>query len=118
VKVKLDENLGVSHLQLLRESGYEAERVHEEGLTGATDKELWKHVLRSGQFFVTLDLGFSDIRHFPPGRHPGILLIRARSCSQRAISDILQRVLSEYPLEEFAGCLVVADEQKTRIRGP
>ena len=118
MKVKLDENLGISHLQLLREAGYEAERVHEEGLTGATDEELWEHVLRSERFFITLDLGFSDIRRFPPGEHPGILLIRARSRSRRAVLDVLRRVLNELSLEEFAGCLVVADEEKTRIRRP
>ena len=36
MKLKLEENLGISHLRFLRELGYPADRVHEEGLSGAS----------------------------------------------------------------------------------
>jgi hypothetical protein len=31
-RVKLDENLGVVHAELLRQAGYDVERVYDEGL--------------------------------------------------------------------------------------
>jgi hypothetical protein len=42
--------------------------------------------------FVTLDVDFSDVRRYKPGTHPGILLIRARSRSATAVSEVLARI--------------------------
>jgi exoribonuclease R len=35
-KIKLDENLAQMHVDLLKEAGYDADRVHDEGLSGTT----------------------------------------------------------------------------------
>lgn len=34
VAVKLDENLGRTHVEILRTAGYEVDRVHDQGLSG------------------------------------------------------------------------------------
>lgn len=114
--VKLDENLGRSHVALLRQSGYEADRVHDEGLSGAADSVVWGQVCAEKRFFITIDLDFADVRRYSPGSHPGILLIRTRNRSRSAALDVLKRVLSEQHLDRLAGCLSVADETHTRIR--
>jgi predicted nuclease of predicted toxin-antitoxin system len=116
--VKLDENLGRTHVEILRQAGYEADRVHDQGLSGAADADVWKHVCDVDRFLVTLDLGFSDVRRYPPGMHPGILLIRARSRSGTAVAGVLSRVIAERSLDDLRGCLAVADESFTRIRRP
>ena len=116
--VKLDENLGQSHTKLLREAGYVAQRVHDQGMSGTEDNELWEHVCAETRFFITLDLDFSDVRRFSPGSHAGILLLRPRSRSRDAALAVLARVLEEHPLGKLVGCLVVADELRTRIRRP
>lgn len=54
---------------------------------------------------------------FPPGTHPGILLIRARNKGRDAVMAILRCILSERTLESLRGCLAVATEEHTRIRG-
>jgi predicted nuclease of predicted toxin-antitoxin system len=118
VLVKLDENLGQSHAELFRQAGYSADRVTDQGLSGAADPAVWQRVVAEGRFFVTLDLDFSDVRQFPPGSHPGLLLVRARSNSRDAVAEILQRVVQEYPLDTLQGCFVVADPNHTRIRRP
>jgi hypothetical protein len=68
--------------------------------------------------FVTLDVDFSDVRRYKPGTHPGILLIRARSRSATAVSEVLARIIAERPLDDLSGCLAVADESFTLIRRP
>lgn len=118
MRVKLDENLSRAHAAYLIEHGYETDRVHDEGLSGASDEEVWRVVLQERRFFITLDLDFSDIRKFPPGEHPGILLIRARSRSQSSVQEVLERVLREQSLTTLQGCLAVADPHFTRIRRP
>ena len=116
--LKLDENLGRSHVELFRNAGHEADRVHDEGLSGESDSAVWKRVCAEGRFFITLDLDFADIRRYQPGSHHGILLLRARSRSRPAVLQVLQRVLREQQLDSLSGCLAVADETHTRIRRP
>ena len=117
-RVKLDENLSSSHKALLITSGYDADRVTDEGLSGADDTVVWTRVVNEGRFFITLDLDFADVRRFGPGTHPGILLIRPKSRGNKAVLDILTRVLAEYPLTTLAGCFVVANPDLTRVRRP
>lgn len=116
--VKLDENLSRKHVEFLREHGYEADRIHDQGLSGASDELVWQRVSSEGRYLITLDLDFSDVRRFVPGSHPGILLVRARDNSRGAVLEILVRVLSEQPLEALRGCLAVADANLTRVRRP
>ena len=117
-RVKLDENLSASHQQLLISSGYDADRVTDEGLSGADDSVVWARVVTEQRFFITLDLDFADVRRFGPGTHPGILLIRPKTRGAKAVLEILTRVLSEYPLTTLAGSFVVANPDHTRIRRP
>ncbi len=116
--VKLDENLSITHAEFLRNEGYDCDRVTDEGLSGEDDEVVWQQVCTEGRFFITLDLDFSDVRRFPPGTHPGILLLRSRCGSRQAVLDVLQRVVREDPLATLQGCLVVADDIQTRIRRP
>ena len=118
VLVKLDENLARAHVALVERAGYSAERVTDEGLSGADDATVWQRACNEGRFFITLDLDFSDIRRFPPGTHPGTLLLRARTRGRGAVAAVLARVLREHPLASLTGCLTVADETTTRIRRP
>jgi len=72
--IKLDENMSVAHAEFLRQRGYDCDRVTDEGLSGADDEIVWQQACAEGRFFITLDLDFSDVRRFPPGTHPGILM--------------------------------------------
>ncbi len=92
--VKLDENLSNTHAQFLRDAGYQCDRVTDQGLSGADDEIVWQRVCTEGRFFITLDLDFSDVRRFPPGTHPGILLLRPSRRSRQAVLNLLSRVLN------------------------
>ena len=47
--VKLDENLGLSHVALLLEAGHQADRVHDQGLSGEADPVVWERVSSEGR---------------------------------------------------------------------
>ena len=72
MKVKLDENLPLQLAGLLRALGHESETVHDEGLVGHEDSEIWEATQRASRFLVTQDIDFSDLRKFAPGSHHGI----------------------------------------------
>ncbi|MFA0741722.1 MAG: hypothetical protein DFNUSKGM_001836 [Candidatus Fervidibacter sacchari] len=118
IKVKLDENLGKTHAEFLRQAGYHAERIHDQGLSGWSDEEVWKKVCKEQRLFITLDKDFANLRKYPLGSHAGIVLLRPYSHSRTAVLRILEKLLSQYVLEDLYGCLVVADEYRVRIRRP
>lgn len=118
LRVKLDENLGRAHVALLSKNGHQADRVHDQGLSGASDAQVWERVCAEKRFFITLDLDFSDVRRYVPGAHPGILLLRPSSRGRRAVLDVLARVIAHPGLESLQGCLAIADESATRVRRP
>ena len=76
--LKLDENLGRSNVELFRNAGYDADRVHDQGLSGWTDSAIWKRVSDEGRFFITLDPDFADIRLLQ-----ALVLIRESYCCGR-----------------------------------
>ena len=118
MKVKLDENVPVGLVSDLRLHGHEAATVVGQGLGGAADPVVWRKVQAEGRFLITMDLDFSDVRSYPPGSHPGILLLRPHRDGRKAIIALVRNVLRRADLDSMAGCLAVADEHKTRVRRP
>ena len=116
-RVKVDEDLPLAVAQFLRDAGYEADSVLEEGLGGWKDPDLWRIVQAEGRFLVTADKGFGDIRVFPPGTHAGVLLLRPDEDGIRPLIELMKRVMAAYDLRDMAGLLVVVTPRGVRIRG-
>ncbi len=118
MRIKVDEDLPRSVVHLLAEYGYEVRSVHEQGMSGWKDKDLFAAVQEEGRFLITADKGFGDIRVYPPGQHVGILILRPAKPSIPAFLELLKKVLQQYKLEAFHGCLVVATPKGLRVRRP
>ncbi len=71
-----------------------------------------------GRMLVTMDRGFADIRRYPPGQHPGILLLRLSDQRPPTVAATLTALLQAYALEALAGCVVVAQPNTVRVRRP
>jgi hypothetical protein len=52
---------------------------------------------------VTLDRGFGDIRAYPPGSHPGIVVVSTSDESPSALAELLVSFLAEHDLTALAG---------------
>ena len=116
LKVTVDEDLPRQAVQLLREHGYDAASVVDQGMGGWKDAQLWIAVQRAERYFVTADKGFGDIRNYPPGKHHGILLLRPDEDGIRPILDLLKKVLDSYSLEDLVGATTVATPKGIRLR--
>jgi len=114
--IKVDEDLPPIAAQWLRAKGYEASTVVEQGMGGWKDEPLWEVVQRDGQFLLTADKGFADIRTHPPGTHGGILLLRPDRDGIKPILKLLKEVLAQVDLETLAGTIAVATPRGLRIR--
>ena len=116
MQIKVDEILPNLVLQLLRESGYTATGVVEQGMGGWKDPELWQAVQAEQRFLVTADKGFADVRLYPPGSHSGVLLLRPDEDGIRPVIELLERVLSSFDLTTLAGTITVVNPRGVRVR--
>lgn len=116
MRIKVDEDLPKAATQILRDRGYEAVSVVEQGLGGVKDPELWRVVENEQRFLVTADKGFGDIRSHPPGTHAGVLLLRPDQDGIRPVVELLEQVLAGYDLRTLSGSVCVATPRGLRIR--
>ena len=118
MKFKLDENLPDRLVAVLTGLGHDADTVRAEELTGRADADVWSAAQAVQRFLITQDLDFSDVRRYTPGTHAGLLLVRLSRPGRNALFERVLTVFQTERVEEWTGCLVVATEQKIRIRRP
>jgi predicted nuclease of predicted toxin-antitoxin system len=114
--VKIDEDLPDRLGETVKSHGYEMATVRGQGWGGLKDHELWPRVMAEDRFFIAADKGFGDLRLFPPGTHPGILVLRP---DKEGIIDfvvLLESVLRDRRLESLAGFVTVANPRGVRVR--
>ena len=76
MKIKLDENLSRHLKPILVGFEHDVLTAADEGLLSRPDTEVAAASLKEGRMLFTLDLEFADLRKYPPGTHPGIILFR------------------------------------------
>jgi len=118
MRLKLDENLPRRVERFLRHASHDCSTVVEEGLGGANDPRVAAAASGEGRMIVTLDRGFGDVRAYPPGSHPGIVVIRGLDQSPSTLLELLQTFLSAHDLASFDGCVVVVEPGRVRVRRP
>lgn len=118
MKIKLDENLSRHLKDLLSQLGHDAATALEEGLLGKIDMEIGAVAKSEERMIFTLDLDFADLRKFPPGSHPGVVLFRPRSMGPLAVHQFISRFARQTRLEELARCLAIVEPHRIRVRRP
>ena len=88
MRFKLDENLPLQLKRLLTESGHDAVTVLDQRMGGATDSEVASACRREERVLLTQDIDFADIRMYPPGNYPGIVVFRLASQSRNDLLEI------------------------------
>ncbi len=116
MRFKIDENLPVNCADILLKKGYNAETVIQEDLQGATDQTLAEICKLENRILITLDLDFSDIRSYPPGYNPGIIVLRLSEQSIEASESAILRLTLLFPQESPINKLWIVDETNIRIR--
>jgi len=118
VKIKIDENLPSRLVHDLHLLGHDADSVEDEGLAGRNDDVIWDAAQKEARFLITQDLDFSDARKYTPGLHHGLMLIRLHVPGKVALTQKVISLFQNEPTHEWTGCIVVATDQKIRVRRP
>jgi predicted nuclease of predicted toxin-antitoxin system len=116
VKFKLDENFGTRTQQLFRAAGHDVSSVEGQKLCGCTDQRLFEVCEHDGRCLVTLDMDFGDVTRFPPGRSPGIVVLRLPTNPTLAVLEsLVGALLRSLGSEPLAGRLWVVEPGRIRI---
>lgn len=118
MKLKLDENLSWHLKAILQSCGHDADTAADEGLLSKSDVEIGDAAKGAGRMLLTLDLDFGDLRKFPPGSHPGIVLFRPRSLGPLTVNAFIEEFVRGSNLQDLVGCLAVVEPLRVRIRRP
>lgn len=77
---------------------------------------MWAACLAERRLLITFDVGFGDVRSYPPSWHVGIVLLRLADQTPAAVLDVVARFLQEHDLDALTGQLAVVSEDRVRLR--
>ncbi len=115
MRFKVDENLPIEIADVLAAAGHDAATVHDEGVSGSPDPALADLTRRENRALVTLDLGFADIRSYPPPDYPGLVVLRLPRQDKMFVLQVCARLVEYLPREELAGCLWIVEPDRIRV---
>ena len=116
MRFKIDENLPVEARDVLRQAGFEATTVADEDLAGRPDEDIAAICRREDRVIVTLDLGFADIRVYPPQDYAGLIVLRLLRQDRATVLQIVERLIPAFNSEPLEKRLWIVDERRIRIR--
>jgi predicted nuclease of predicted toxin-antitoxin system len=116
VKFKLDENLPIELAIDLRDLGYDADTVYDEGLAGAADPAVVDAAYAAGRILFTLDKGIANLQRYPTHQHAGVVLFRPETAGRGAVIAFVRERLYEIVRLDLPGRLVVVGPSRVRFR--
>lgn len=116
MRLKTDETLPASVVNLLRTAHHDVESVVDENLGGASDTNVLAAATREQRAFLTLDKDFADIRAYPPAGYSGIVVLRARDQTTASVRALVERLLPLFAADDLAGKLWIVDHRRIRVR--
>ena len=116
MRFKLDENLPIQLKGLFTESGHDTVTVLDEAMGGATDTDVASVWLAEERILVTQDKDFADIRTYPPGQYPGIVVIRLASQTRDDLLQVGTSLIETLSNSSPQGQLWIVEGSRLRIR--
>jgi len=116
MRFKTDENLPEEVAQAFRNAGWDALSVLEQRLGGTGDPALATICVGENRTLVTLDIGFGNIKAYPPNEYGGIIVLRPSRQDKRNVIELAARVINTLCSRQIGRELWVVDDQRVRIR--
>ncbi len=116
MRIKVDENIGRSGVDLLRQAGQDVMTVREQGLAGAADEVVFQACVAEGRTLITLDRDFGQVPRFPPKQTAGIVILELGGpASLRRLRDRLRDFLALAATRSVSGELWIIEPGRVRV---
>lgn len=116
-RFKTDENIHPDAAGLLRRYGHDALTIWDQKLQGNIDSKIADVCRIESRALITYDLGFADIRVYPPNEFAGLIVLRIASQSRASTLGAMERLMPIINSRNAEGQLWIVDEKNVRIRG-
>ena len=101
---------------MLAAAGHDVLDVRDAGLRGQPDMVVQSRAFAEGRVLVAADLDFANALRFPPGSHPGIVILRVPDdWGSRARAERLMAGLEETGAARIQGAIVIIEPARTRV---
>ena len=111
-----DECVYKATVDLLRSWGHDVLTASEVGLAGKPDEDILAYATLRERVLITIDMDFSNIRHYTPKSHKGIIVAKIRPRNADAVHNVLKHLLTNIEPDRLIQSLVIVDQKKYRIR--
>lgn len=112
---KFDENISPLCRSCLEEKGHKVSTVYEENIQGTKDQNI-AAICKTNQFIiVTMDIGFSNLIHYPPQEYAGIIVLRHPDPNLEIIQKLLMETANHLEHEEIINKLWIIEIGRVRI---
>lgn len=119
MRFKIDENLPAEVAAMLQAAGHDAISVLDQRMGGQSDASVAAACQQEERALITLDLGFADIRRYPPQDYAGLIVLRLQRQDKGHALEVLDRLVHLLAREPLPGHLWIVDEHAVRVhRGP
>ena len=116
MRIKIDENIGRSGVDLLRQAGQDVMTIRQQGLAGAADEIVFQACVAEGRTLITLDRDFGQVTRFPPKQTAGIVVLELGGpASLRRLRDRLSDFLALAATRSVSGELWIVEPSRVRV---
>lgn len=116
MKLFADECVYKVTVDLLRSWGHDVHTAHGAGLAGKPDEDVLAYAITHERVLITIDMDFSNLRHYPPKTHKGIIVAKMRPHNAEQVHHVLEHLLEIIKEDTLNQSLVIVDQNKYRIR--
>jgi len=116
MKFLADMGISPKTVAFLREQGYEAVHLHEEGLDRLEDPAILAKAREEGFILLTHDLDFGELIAASGARLPSVIVFRLRNMRPGNVNRYLQRIIEQHVGVLESGAIISVTEGRIRIR--
>jgi len=118
LQFKLDENIPFSLKKIIEtyDKQHQVESVFHENLAGINDQSLLEKCKEEERILITLDTDFDNPFLHPSSSCFGIIILRPPSQGKKTVNALFTNFISQYPIEEIIGKILIVHENSINVR--
>lgn len=116
MKFLADMGISPKTVALLRNLGYEASHLHDQGLDRLPDPAILEKARNEGYTLLTHDLGFSELIAASGANLPSVVIFRLRDMRPERVNQHLYGIITQHKNALEQGAIISVSEGQIRVR--